>query len=100
MANDGIIANLNKAFENRIRLGIMSILMVNDVVDFKQLKEMLQTTDGNIASHINTLEKKGYVAITKQFIDKKPNTSYSATKAGKNAFKSHLNALEKLIKHK
>lgn len=93
----GIIANLNKAFENRIRLGIMSILMVNDRVDFKHLKELLQTTDGNIASHMSTLEKKQYVEITKQFINKKPNTTYAVTEEGKAAFKAHLSALEKLF---
>lgn len=97
MGAKGIIANLNKAFENRIRLGIMSVLMVNDAIDFKELKELLQTTDGNVASHMSTLEKHGFVLISKQFIDKKPNTSYSATKEGKQAFTLHLNALEKLL---
>lgn len=97
---DSIIGNLNKAFENRIRLGIMSVLMVNEEVDFNQLKELLQTSDGNIASHINTLEKKEYIKIIKQFINKKPNTSYSATQKGKEAFKVHLAALEKLITKK
>lgn len=95
----GLIDHINKAFENRIRLGIMSILMVNESVDFNFLKEQLKLTDGNLASHINSLEKLGYIAIIKQFIGKKPNTSYSATKIGERAFKEHLNALEKLIKN-
>ncbi|MBL4658105.1 MAG: transcriptional regulator [Flavobacteriales bacterium] len=93
-----IIQGLNKAFENRVRLGIMSILMINQKVDFTTLKEMLQVSDGNLASHISALEKVHYVKITKQFIGKKPNTSYSVTARGKKAFKDHLNAIEKLIK--
>lgn len=90
--------DLNKAFESRIRLGIMSILMVNDWVDFGTLKEMLNITDGNLASHITALEKEGYVEIKKQFVGKKPNTSYAVTKAGKKAFNDHLDALEKILK--
>lgn len=92
------IEDLNKAFENRIRLGIMSVLMVNDWVDFSTLKEMLNITDGNLASHITALEKMEYVQIQKQFVGKKPNTSYAVTKEGKKAFNEHLDALEKLLK--
>ncbi len=94
------IDTLNKAFESRIRLGIMSILMVNDQVDFTMLKELLQITDGNIASHISGLEKLGYVSVTKQFVGKKPNTSYAATIVGKDAFAKHIQALEQLIQTK
>ena len=93
-----MIGELNKAFESRVRLGIMSILMVNESVDFLTLKEMLQVTDGNIASHITALEKLQYIEIKKKFIGKKPNTSYSVTASGKKAFTEHLDALEKLIK--
>ena len=78
-------------------MGIMSILMVNDFVDFGTLKEQLQITDGNLASHINALEKLKYIEIRKQFVGKKPNTSFAATNAGKTAFIQHLDALEKLI---
>lgn len=91
------IGDLNKAFESRVRLGVMSVLMVNDYVDFGTLKEQLQITDGNLASHINALEKVGFIEIRKQFIGKKPNTSYAATTAGRKAFTAHLDALEKLI---
>jgi DNA-binding HxlR family transcriptional regulator len=91
------IENLNKAFESRVRLGIMSILMVNDAVDFGMLKEQLQITDGNLASHLSALEKLKYIEITKQFIGKKPNTSYAASAAGKKAFSDHIDALEQLI---
>jgi DNA-binding MarR family transcriptional regulator len=92
------IQYLNKAFENRVRLGIMSILIVNDSVDFKTLKEMLEITDGNLASHITALEKENYLQIKKKFIGKKPNTSYAVTREGKKAFEEHLNGLEKLLK--
>ncbi|MFN5376169.1 MAG: winged helix-turn-helix domain-containing protein [Chitinophagaceae bacterium] len=93
-----MIGELNKAFESRVRLGIMSILLVNESVDFNTLKELLQVTDGNIASHITALEKFNYIEIRKQFIGKKPNTSYAVTTSGKKAFAEHLDALEKLIK--
>ncbi|MFO7673136.1 MAG: transcriptional regulator [Lutibacter sp.] len=91
------IEDLNKAFESRMRLGIMSILMVNDFVDFSALKEQLRITDGNLASHLNALEKLEFIAVKKQFIGKKPNTSYTATSTGKKAFSEHLDALERLI---
>ncbi len=91
------IADLNKAFESRVRLGIMSILLVNDVVDFGMLKEQLQLTDGNMASHLAALEKAQYFTITKKFVGKKPNTTYTVSKEGKKAFNLHIDALEKLI---
>jgi DNA-binding MarR family transcriptional regulator len=89
---------LNKAFENRARLGIMSILMVNDSMDFNTMKENLNLTDGNLASHISALEKEGFVHIKKEFAGKKTLTTYSATKVGVKAFNEHLDALEELIK--
>jgi len=78
----------------------MSILMVNDQVDFTMLKDLLDITDGNMASHISGLEKLGYLKVTKQFIGKKPNTSYAATESGKAAFAEHVKALEKLLQTK
>ncbi len=92
------IENINKAFENRVRLGIMSILVVNEWVDYKQLKKLLDVTDGNLASHIAALEKKEYIEIRKSFIGKKPNTSYRVSQTGKKAFGEHINALENLLK--
>ena len=92
-----IIQNINKAFDHRIRLGIMSVLMVNESADFTALKELLGVTDGNLASHTKALESENYIRIEKQFIGKKPNTSYIATKEGKKAFQEHIDALEKLI---
>ncbi len=92
-----IIKNINKAFDHRIRLGIMSVLMVNEDADFTSLKELLGATDGNLASHAKALENENYIRVEKQFIGRKPNTKYIATKEGKIAFKEHINALEKLI---
>lgn len=94
----GLIDNINKLFDHRIRLGIMSILLVNEEVDFTRLKELLGLTDGNLASHLKTLEKAEYLSIEKRFVGRKPNTRYKATKAGRTAFQKHLEALEYLIK--
>ncbi|EJF08221.1 transcriptional regulator [Pontibacter sp. FD36] len=91
------LENINKAFESRARLGIMSVLMVDDKVDFNTLKETLQLTDGNLASHLRALEEAQYLRVEKQFVGRKPNTTYHATDAGREAFKSHLDALEQLI---
>ncbi len=83
--------------DNRIRLGIMSVLVVNDWVEFKSLKTLLELTDGNLASHIKALEKEAYILVQKQFVGKKPQTTYQVTPKGKTAFEMHLSALEKLI---
>jgi DNA-binding MarR family transcriptional regulator len=92
------INGLNKAFESRITLGIMSVLAVNDFLDFSSLKEYLDLTDGNLASHLKKLEKEKFIGVQKSFIDRKPNTKYFITGKGKKAFETHLLALEKLIK--
>ena len=92
-----IIQNINKAFDHRIRLGIMSVLMVNENADFSTLKELLGVTDGSLASHAKALESENYITVEKQFIGRKPNTKYIATKEGKKAFQEHIEALEKLI---
>lgn len=91
------LENINKAFESKARLGIMSVLMVEDRVDFSTLKDMLQLTDGNLASHLRALEEADYLRVEKQFVGRKPNTTYQATDIGRQAFKSHLDALEQLI---
>ena len=96
----GIIDKLNKDFESRVRLGIMSILMVNDWVDFTEMKALLNITDGNLASHSSALEKRAYIEIKKEFVGKKPKTSYRVTNLGRASFVSHLNNMEKLFKSK
>ena len=88
---------LNKAFESRVRLGLMSILSVNSWVSYKEIKDLLEVTDGNLASHIQSLEKIKYLEIKKQFIGKKPHTTYKVTKTGKDAFEKHIEGLEKLL---
>ena len=88
---------LNKAFESRVRLGIMSILSVNSWVSYKEIKDLLEVTDGNLASHVQSLEKIKYLEIKKQFIGKKPLTTYKVTKMGKEAFEKHIEGLEKLL---
>jgi DNA-binding MarR family transcriptional regulator len=93
-----IISKLNKQFESRVRLGIMSVLMVNDTVDFVSLKDLLDTSDGNLASHLNSLEKNGLIEMRKQFIGRIPNTRYLATEEGRLAFKEHLDYLDRLIR--
>jgi predicted transcriptional regulator len=94
-----LLINFNKAFESRVRLGIMSVLMVNESVDFNTLKELLNLSDGNLASHIKALEEVNYITVDKQFIGRKPNTTYSASREGKKAFHAHLKELETLIKN-
>jgi len=94
------ISGLSKFFENRIRLGIMSILIVNDSYDFNSLKAALGVTDGNLASHLKTLEENDLIRVNKKFIGKKPNTSYSATESGEKIFRVHLKALEDIIRKK
>ena len=94
-----MIEGLNKAFENRLRLGIMGLLMVNSKISFNDLKEELGATDGNISSHANALEKLKYLTIEKQFVGKKPQTTYRVSNAGKTAFILHVQALETLLKN-
>ncbi|MEM6831050.1 MAG: transcriptional regulator [Bacteroidota bacterium] len=93
-----ILKDLDKAFENKTRLGIMSALVVNDRLDFNSLKKLLDVTDGNLATHLKSLEKKEYVDVRKEFLERKPSTSYAATKVGINAFKKHIKAIENLLK--
>ncbi len=92
------IGQLNKVFDSRIRIGIMSALMVSEDVNFNDLKTLIDVTDGNLASHLKTLEENNYIKVHKGFIGRKTNTVYSITKIGEKAFRAHLDALEKIIK--
>lgn len=92
------LEQFDKAFENRIRLQIMSVLVANERYDFNSLKELLNVTDGNLASHLKALEKEAYIIVYKSFVGRKPNTQYAASQTGREAFKRHLEALENLIK--
>ena len=93
-----LIEGLQKAFDHRVRLGIMSILMVNDWVDFTTLRDTLEVTDGNLASHLRALEKLNYIALRKEFVGRKPKSSYQATTIGRKAFNDHLDNLERILK--
>ena len=92
------IVNLNKVFDSRVRLGIMSTLLVNDSISFNELKSLIDVTDGNLASHLKTLEEAAYIKVHKGFIGRKTNTLYQVTKTGEKHFRQHLSALEKMIK--
>jgi DNA-binding MarR family transcriptional regulator len=98
MAAKNPISGLNKVFDNRIRLGVMSILTVNEEISFNDLKQMLEVTDGNLATHLQTLEESGYIKVHKGFIGRKTNTTYSITRAGDKAFKDHIQGLENMIR--
>lgn len=88
----------DKAFENVVRLRIMSVLMVNEEYDFNSFKELLEVTDGNLASHLKSLEKQDFIIVQKSFVGRKTQTTYKATPSGKEAFQAHLSFLENLIK--
>ena len=90
--------NLDKVLEHRIRLQIMSILVANDEYEFNALKDILNISDGNLASNIKALEREKYISVSKSFIDRKPNTKYKITERGRNAFRKHIDALEALVK--
>ncbi len=95
---DNLLKNINKAFESKVRLGVMSLLMIHDELEFTRLRELLQVTDGNLASHSRALESAGYIQVEKSFVGRRPNTTYKASPEGCKAFQEHLNALENLIR--
>jgi len=92
------IGALNKVFDSRIRIGIMSALIVNEHMNFNDLKSLIDVTDGNLATHLKTLEEHAFIKVEKGFVGRKTNTTYTITRAGEKAFRSHLDALEKIIK--
>ena len=92
-----ILQEMDKAFDSRVRIGIMSVVMAEGTIDFNALKKILGVTDGNLASHTASLEIKQYIQIHKKFIGKRPNTTYSATPLGKVAFRRHVVALQKIL---
>ncbi len=93
-----IVEGFNKMFENKARLGIMSVLAANESVDFPTLKSLLNLTDGNLASHARSLEDAGYIECEKQFVGRKPNTKYRITEKGLEAFSKHIDAMESFLK--
>lgn len=91
-----IINNINKVFDNRIRLGIMAILLKENWVAFTSLRNKLELTDGNLNNHIAALEKHNMIKAKKQFVGNKPLTTYKVTRHGTRKFAEHLEAIEKL----
>ena len=88
---------LDKVLEHRLRLQIMSVLAANPFYDFNSLKELLDVTDGNLASNLKTLEREKYLSVSKSFLDRKPLTKYKITDKGRTAFKKHIDAMEALV---
>ena len=91
------VESLDEMIHQKVRLGIMSALMARGEADFRFLKETLAVTDGNLSIHLSKLEDAGYVVSAKEFVRKKPHTTYTPTEAGRAAFHSYLAALERIV---
>ena len=89
---------LDRLIHERIRLGILSALAVNDPISFNDLKKLLKTTDGNLSVHARKLEEAGYIACKKSFSGRVPKTEYRLTEAGHRAFAQYLDEMETLIR--
>jgi DNA-binding MarR family transcriptional regulator len=89
---------LDRLIHERLRLGIVSALAVNDRLSFNDLKRLLQTTDGNLSVHARKLEDAAYIACEKSFEGRVPRTEYRLTAAGRRAFEKYLTHMEALIK--
>ena len=95
--DEGALA-LDRLIHERLRLGILSALAVNDSLSFNDLKKLMRTTDGNLSVHARKLEEAGYVACAKSFEGRVPRTQYSITSTGRRAFERYLNHMEALIR--
>lgn len=92
-------AELDRVIHERMRLGIVSALAASDAaVTFTELKRLLRTSDGNLSVHARRLEEAGYVACTKSFVGRVPQTAYRLTAAGRRALQRYLDHLEALIR--
>lgn len=91
------VPDLDRVIHERMRLGIVSALAVNDSLTFNELKKLLQTTDGNLSVHARRLEEAKYVECTKSFEGRMPRTEYRLTSLGRKAFERYLNHMEALI---
>jgi DNA-binding HxlR family transcriptional regulator len=92
------LETLDEAIHQKARLGIMSTLLALGEADFKLLKETLSLSDGNLSTHLGLLEERGYVAAHKEFVRRKPRTTYTPTETGRAAFHRYLLALERIIR--
>ena len=93
----GKAANLDRLIHERLRLGIISALAVNDSLGFTELRDLLRTTDGNLSVHARKLEEGGYVTCTKSFVGRTPHTEYRITAQGRRALRRYLDHMEALI---
>jgi DNA-binding HxlR family transcriptional regulator len=91
------LEELDDTIHQKVRLGIMSTLLALGEADFRLLKETLALSDGNLSTHLALLEERGYVAARKEFVRRKPRTTYTPTELGRSAFQSYLVALERII---
>ena len=82
---------------SRIRLSVLAILVSADDAEFTYLREQVKATDGNLGAHLRRLEEAGYLHVTKHFVDRKPLTRYRITEAGRRAFRSYVDSLERLL---
>ena len=98
LATTRAVPQLDRLIHERVRLGILSALAVNESLSFNDLKTLLQTTDGNISVHARKLENAEYIACTKSFRDRVPRTEYRLTAAGRRALERYLDRMEALIK--
>jgi DNA-binding MarR family transcriptional regulator len=94
---ENALPNLDRIIHERLRLGIVSALAVNDSLTFNELKKLLQTTDGNLSVHARRLEEAQYIDCTKSFEGRMPKTEYRLTAAGRKAFERYLDHMEALI---
>jgi len=97
------MTGLNEIIHQPVRLRIMAALVTlktDDSVDFTYLRDLLDVTDGNLGAHLRKLEEAGYIAINKEFVDRKPRSFISATSAGRKVFQEHVSALEAILKNK
>jgi len=94
---EAVAPDLDRLIHERMRLGIVSALAVNDSLTFNQLKALLRTTDGNLSVHARRLEEADYIACTKSFDGRLPKTEFRLTAAGRRALERYLNHMEALI---
>jgi DNA-binding HxlR family transcriptional regulator len=90
-------SKLNRTIHEKGRLAIMTLLATRPRWSFQELKNQLQMSDGNLVTHLRTLHQTGYVAVTKEVLDR-PQTSYSMTERGRTAFKRYIETLEEIVK--
>lgn len=97
---DGAAAALDvdRLIHERVRLAIVSSLAVNPALSFNELKDLLETTDGNLSVHARKLEEAGYITCHKRFEGRVPRTEYSITESGRSALRKYLDHMEALIR--